>query len=597
MTEASHAFARVGSPYVSWAPIYRAIVAWTTGAGQTALQELARVSVTDLPTTYFHLRGRIEWTRAMAFETMGRFDLARTSLGHAISEFRQADEIEYLAVNEAYAATADWFLGERQSMWTHELMALSHLNALPPTTRRTVVLRDAALFALGDELPEAALALQNAAVDSVESPGQRALRADAYMRRAGTLKSLGDAAGAAADVEHADLAIAAVPDERMRAWGRAELSKIRAEIVIGSDPHRALIEIDSALRFYETMSSAVRRSELLVLRAKAFVARGELSNAASSFRAAIDALQDDRTRLVNPQDRKQAFEQQRKAFRAAVEFEATTLSDSAEALRMAEQGRARGDTAKAVNPAADYGQIPDHVAVLYYATLSDRVLGWVITRTGCLPFVVPLSATDLDAAVKRFGRLVRYDAPAPRFREEMKTLGSLLPPTLTSIPNDDVIVFVVDGSLSGVPFGAILDEHRQPLIVRHPVLMAPSLSSFLIASARLADFVPDDVLSIGDGHHPESSGLPRLPRANEEATIVAGLYPRSVLLTGDAATARRVFSVSRSIIHFAGHTIVNEEFPFLSRILLAPDPHDGDSGEVLASQIATQGFKSTKVVV
>jgi len=52
------------------------------------------------------------------------------------------------------------------------------------------------------------------------------------------------------------------------------------------------------------------------------------------------------------------------------------------------------------------------------------------------------------------------------------------------------------------------------------------------------------------------------------------------------------------VIHFAGHTIANAEFPFLSRLLLAPDSNERyGSGVLLASDVASYTFPNTRVVV
>src|SRR4029077_1452060 len=51
------------------------------------------------------------------------------------------------------------------------------------------------------------------------------------------------------------------------------------------------------------------------------------------------------------------------------------------------------------------------------------------------------------------------------------------------------------------------------------------------------------------------------------------------------------------VIHFAGHTIVNLQFPLFSRMLLAPDPGDRDSGSMMASDITHDRFAAAQVVV
>src|SRR5439155_25304971 len=110
MSAASVAFARADSPYRFWAPIYRAIALWIQGSGEPAIAELASVPVDRLPATYYNLRGRVAWTKAMALNIQARYDLARPLLEHAHELFRRAGEVEYESVNASYLASIDWLL-------------------------------------------------------------------------------------------------------------------------------------------------------------------------------------------------------------------------------------------------------------------------------------------------------------------------------------------------------------------------------------------------------------------------------------------------------------------------------------------------------
>jgi hypothetical protein len=160
MSAASSSFARAGSPYRLWAPIFRAIALWIEGSGESAIRELSLVHLERLSATYYHLRGRVAWTKAVALQVLARYDLARPLFAEAREVFRRAGEIEYESVNASYLASVDWFLGNRESKWSNELDALRHVDALPPSSRRTAILESATILALGDNLPETALMFQ-----------------------------------------------------------------------------------------------------------------------------------------------------------------------------------------------------------------------------------------------------------------------------------------------------------------------------------------------------------------------------------------------------------------------------------------------------
>src|SRR5919201_1247825 len=104
MSAASASFAVAGSLYAHWAPVYCAIPLWIDGASEASLRELASIPVDRLSVRYFHLRGRVAWTKGVAFETAGHFDLARVAFHEARDLFRRAGELEYESVNAWYLA-------------------------------------------------------------------------------------------------------------------------------------------------------------------------------------------------------------------------------------------------------------------------------------------------------------------------------------------------------------------------------------------------------------------------------------------------------------------------------------------------------------
>lgn len=85
--------------------------------------------------------------------------------------------------------------------------------------------------------------------------------------------------------------------------------------------------------------------------------------------------------------------------------------------------------------------------------------------------------------------------------------------------------------------------------------------------------------------------------ADKEAIEVGRVYPKSTLLVGSDATARRFVSANHEVIHFAGHAVVNTTFPSFSRLLMAPDPTETDDGTLFAGDIARRRFDRTRVMV
>jgi CHAT domain-containing protein len=171
----------------------------------------------------------------------------------------------------------------------------------------------------------------------------------------------------------------------------------------------------------------------------------------------------------------------------------------------------------------------------------------------------------------------------------------LVRPALNAAGDKKKIVFVPDGVLFGLPFAAIPDRDGRPPVLTHVVVVAPSLSAFLEASARLRGFNPSGVLAMGDGHDPRAFPLPILASGDREASDVGALYPSSDVLLGGEATRKRLLETHHAVVHFAGHTVVNHQYAMFSHLLLAPDA-DGN-GMLTADDLVAHQMRGTGVVV
>jgi CHAT domain-containing protein len=213
-------------------------------------------------------------------------------------------------------------------------------------------------------------------------------------------------------------------------------------------------------------------------------------------------------------------------------------------------------------------------------------------------FERPIGRARLANGIARIHYAIRGGANLAALRPySTEIFDQLIRPALKIGAGKDNVVFVPDGPLFSVPFGALPDEAGRPLLASSIVAVAPSLTAFLAASTRLTGFSANAVLAVGDGHDVATSSLPRLPHADEEATEVGKLYPQSVVLRASTATKRRFLDEARTVVHFAGHTVLNRDFPMFSRMLVAPDPADGDPGLVMESDITRPRFETTRVVV
>lgn len=598
MSEASVFLARADSPYAHWAAIYRALLLRNKGEA-TAARTVLRGLSERVPSEYLHLRGRLDWTESLVFGGMGRYDLGRTHITRAAAAFQQIGERDYFIATQTIGAEADWLLGEYGGAWTKLGRALA--AAAERGTRRLEHLDLASIMALGSNLPEAALEFQSALVARAALPG---VEAEVYLRRARTHVRLRNAAAAEADLVRAATALTRFGDATLGERLRADIEMVRADLLTPGRCDRALEHGRAAMKYFANVTGTARRAALLTLSARCRAVLGDTEAAKADLLAAADLFEARRGAFASATDRVRAIEQEREVFRNLVALELDRRRDEVAAFHTAERARA-GVFAEAWQGdgvgLAGRAQLAPGVAVLYFETFPDRVVTWVLTRQRQVLQVQPIGEADVARMARRIRRAIDDGADLTALRPASAVLfDRLVAPALTVVDRDGVasrIVVVPDGPLYGVPFAALPDAAGHALLESRVVLMAPSLRTFFAASSRLSTFTASDVVAVGDGHDPAGTGLPPLAHADDEARQVGALYGRRTVLAGADATRQRLLAANAAVIHFAGHSVLNERYPMFSRMLLAPGREGDASGFVFSSEVAALRFPRTGVAV
>jgi CHAT domain-containing protein len=601
MTAAASRFRTADSAFQWWGSIYEAILQRVSGRADACLAVLRTVPIDNLPRTYFHLRGRHAWTAAVAFGTLGRLDAAKAKAREAVDDFKSAQETENLSATQTHLAEVAWYLGDREEAWQSLIEALRNVDALHVTTRRNVILLKGASFSLSDTLPEAALHFQNALIHSLEDSSGSPGRVDAYLERARTWYRLGAIGNAQDDLRRAQQAVGAVVDGALRDKALADTDALAAETESG-DFTRALDDINRALAFYTSRGRATRLSRLLQVRAGIRKKLGDAHAAGVDLVSATAAFEDDRASVGSAVDRMLAFQEQRGAYKALEIFEIERGRIEV-AFDVAERGRAGSATGESstsdqlpLSLSALTAQIPESVAAIYYLALPDRLHIGVFTRERTTFIVRNMPLPTLRSSVSRFVKAILRGADlesAGRCCSDL--LEEVVQPALAASGAATTLVFIPDDALHSIPFAALANRAGTPLGETYTVAVAPSLTAFVRASSKLTTFSPDRVVALSDGHDPSTSGLPRLVHADREAADVAAGYRRAVVLIGLDATRDRLLTADAPVVHFAGHTVVNQRFPLFSRLLLAG--RDGDDGTLTSSDVLSARFDKTAVIV
>jgi len=236
---------------------------------------------------------------------------------------------------------------------------------------------------------------------------------------------------------------------------------------------------------------------------------------------------------------------------------------------------------------ADWRRIAAHVApnaALIELTLLDhQLLVWRLHRGRMTLRVVPQERERLLQATRRFQRsiLAERDSEASgRF-----LFQTLLAPELRNLSFDDLLIVVPDPRLSNLPFAALVDSDGRYLVERHPLVVAPSATTYLRSLERWQRLTsdPQTMLAVGNPRVRDvfSADLPDLSRAEIEVLRAASNYDRSEVLLGPAATYAAILSrlPGKRVVHMALHHLPNYRQPLLGHLVVAPDSGPGPAGQ------------------
>jgi CHAT domain-containing protein len=254
--------------------------------------------------------------------------------------------------------------------------------------------------------------------------------------------------------------------------------------------------------------------------------------------------------------------------------------------------------------------VDQDTVLLEYSLGAEKSFLWAVTPSAIDAFELPKRA-EVEAAAKRVYDLLTARnrrpeketaaARATRLRQSdedyaaaaAKASQMLLGPVAAKIAGKRLLI-VGEGVLSYLPFGALPEPASgAPLIVDHEIVMAPSASVVAVlrqetagrkpaekALAVLADpvFTPDDarIAQQRSAVKPADGGeeFVRLRFSRTEADQIARLAPASATLKALDFEASRELAMKPDlgryrIVHFATHSVLNNDRPELSGVVLS----------------------------
>jgi CHAT domain-containing protein len=250
-------------------------------------------------------------------------------------------------------------------------------------------------------------------------------------------------------------------------------------------------------------------------------------------------------------------------------------------------------------------RLPENVAVVEYMVSDEKLLTWVI-RESSLDFTsTAITGHELELLTERYLELMTVNAREEDLvRVSSELYEKLLGPVLPRLSVGSALIFIPDRFLDGIPFAALIDPASGRYLVQERVVgIAPSATHYVEAARLDRDLARKTAMSALVVASPsfDRALFPRLsdlPSAEASAEAIAGLYAESQVLTREKATKSRFLdgAGSHSIVHFGGHTLINLEFPAVSRLVFAPGG-GSDSGVLYAYELYEQRFQETRLVI
>jgi CHAT domain-containing protein len=591
-TQAASDLAVADNPLRYWARFYISISEYNSNAdkGLAILDALLEEIPQD---RYPALTGRIEWIAGSIDKIQTRIQSSVLRFGRSEAALRRAGGDVASAFMSTLLAESSSLLGEHSLGWQARMTAFQTVPFAEGLRRNIAMWGEAKAALVRQGHLDLAGPFVQEAVAVAGQWGRPFGRADAYLNRAGYWLAVGARPEALADLQAAQLAIS-----QMEAGSLKEQMAYLAMVTEGlyyqdTAPATAADLLERGLGGQAQTGNRFDAITYTTSKAAAEMAAGQVAAGKESYEEALSIFEQIRATVEDPVSRMQAFRQAQPAFDNLIRLSASDPSGDRELpFLLAERSRARvlldlrtGGTGPAEEGFARLSDLerslPRGVALASYAVLEDRVLVWVIEDGRSRLLTLQVDRKKLARAIERYRREVVRDAEEEDIRRASAPLyDALIRPLALPLREDGSLIIVPDRWLSRLPFAALFDRTTgRYLIEQRTVTMVPS-ATLLLKGRRKPLGEPRGILAVGVSRSGSFAGrtLRRLPQAEPEARQVAALYEQpGVLVEGDATKENFLrASVSKDVLHFAGHAVVDLESPRRSVLLFA-----GNSAEAL----------------
>lgn len=605
----------IGSPFAGWAIYYQAVCHYQDNQYTETLRTLAPLLDKTEAGRHPNLAGKAEWLAGLTHVVQGNLTDSLLYYRRALGRFSRTGENENVAYLRGLLSENLRYLGATRQPWDELASALAMAPQVIASHRAQSLAEWAADTSVLLGEPAVALLFESEVVDHIVAPGDFTARAIALHRRAQFHLQAGNRKAASADLTAALAAANQIGDPGVRESLAGDLLATRGQIETGHDWSGAVQAFTHALDAQRATNHLQPLPDLLLKRSAAWMAQGKTEQADLDLRTAAQELERQRNGLSDAALRATFLDAARPIFDRGVEV-AVSRGETRLAFERAERSRARTlldrfshpDNAPADTlPLSEIQRrLPSGVVLVAYTLFQDRWIAWTVRRDRFSQIERAAASASLAEQVRLLRDSLESGPTRRRSFERASTAlyRELITPLESEIRDASLVVFIPDGALHRLPFGALLNpESGQFLLQRVAVAKSPSASVYIEALQKPWPAQPDwtSALILGDPDFnlERYPGLSPLPAARREAARIAAAYQHPLLRVGAAAT-KEVFlqeAGRNQTVFFAGHTTFNEKTPWKTGLLFAT-PSETGAGELLtAEEIEQIRFEKTRLVV
>lgn len=240
--------------------------------------------------------------------------------------------------------------------------------------------------------------------------------------------------------------------------------------------------------------------------------------------------------------------------------------------------------------------LPREAQLLEYAVTERGLLIWVVTAEQAVPTKVAITPAQLQQTVAAYlAELYAHRDLAATNRQAAALYQWLIAPVASLLDKKRTLVLIPDGVLCALPFAALVDPATgRYLLADYTLITSPSASVLvrtlnLGRAKRKARYDALLVLSNPKLDYQLYRTLRSLPHSEREAEQMKALYPSGLHLSRQAANKQALLAHidDYDLVHLATHSVINEQNPLLSTIVLAaPEPTAAAPAEINAAYSA-----------